>query len=65
MPRHAFGLKKYLGGTSVAKTADKEHTAAPLGQSEILSVKYPPAHAIPEFCQPAKDDGKVPSASAG
>jgi len=65
IPRAAFGLKKYLRGTSVSKMSDNEHTAAALGHSEILSVKNPPAHAIPEFDQPSKDGGKVPSPVAG
>jgi hypothetical protein len=65
IPRHALGLKKNLGATSRSKTSDNEHTAAALCHSVILSVKYPPAHAIPAFDQPAKDDGKISSAVAG
>jgi len=65
MPEQAFALKKYFGATSVSKTSDNEHTAAALGHSEILSVKYPPGDAIPEFDQPPKDDSEVGSSVAG
>jgi hypothetical protein len=40
--------------------SDNEDSTASLGDSEILSVKYPPGDAIPEFDQPAKDGGKIP-----
>lgn len=44
--------------------ADKEDTTATLGDSEVLSVQYPPADAIPEFDQRLEDDGKVPPTGA-
>lgn len=41
MPLAALGLKEYAAGTGpVSKTADKEHTATSLGNSEVLSVKH-------------------------
>jgi hypothetical protein len=44
MPLHALLDKKNLDGTECAGTrmSDKEHTAAALGHSEILSVKDAP-----------------------
>lgn len=43
IPAHAFALKKYLCGIeSVSSTCDNEHTAASLGQAEILGIKNPP-----------------------
>ena len=43
IPAQAFALKKYLGGIeSVSSTCDNEHTAASLGQAEILGVQDPP-----------------------
>jgi len=46
IPAHAFALKKNLGGMDVvSSTCDNEHTAASLGQSEILSVENPPGCA--------------------
>lgn len=66
MPTAALGLKKYLGGTGrVSKTSDNEHTAAALGHSEVLSVKHPPDHAVPEFDQPPNDDGEVAASVVG
>ena len=61
MPEQAVALKKYFGATSVSKTSDNEHTAAALGHSEILRVKYPPADAIPQFDQPPKDGSEITS----
>jgi hypothetical protein len=65
IPRAALGLKEYFCGTSPSKMPDNEHTAAALGHSKVLSVKYPPAPHIPEFCQPSKDDGKISPPSTG
>lgn len=66
IPAAALGLKKYLGGTGrVSKTSDNEHTAAALGHSEVLSVKHPPDHAVPEFDQATDDDSEVTSSVAG
>lgn len=51
IPRQASGLKEYLGGGFLSKTSDKEDTAASLGDSEELRVKYPPRQAVPEVSQ--------------
>ena len=46
MPAHAVELKKYRGGIEVVtSTCDNEHTLASLGETEILSVQYPPGDA--------------------
>jgi hypothetical protein len=45
--------------------ADNKDPPPPLGDSEVLNVQYPPGNAIPEFDQPAKEDGKVPSFLTG
>lgn len=45
--------------------ADKEHTLPVLGESEILSVKDPPAHAIPELDHAPNDGAEVSPVSAG
>lgn len=64
IPAHARGLKKYLRGASTSNISDNEHTTAPLWNSGVLAVQHPPCHAIPEFNQPVKDDGKVPASVA-
>lgn len=44
----ALALKKNFGGIGpVSKIDDNEHTTAPLGQSEVLSVEYPPSCPCP------------------
>ena len=44
IPAHAVPLKKYRCGIEpVSSTCDNEHTAASLGQSEILGVQGPPS----------------------
>jgi hypothetical protein len=48
MPAAALGLKKYLRGIEFRiSTCDNEHTLAPLGQAEILSVEHSPRCAAP------------------
>ena len=43
IPAQALALKKYLGGIGpVSSTRHNEHTAAALGQAEILGVEHPP-----------------------
>jgi hypothetical protein len=43
IPAHAFALKKYFAGIEPdSSTCDNEHTAASLGQSEILGFEGPP-----------------------
>jgi hypothetical protein len=43
IPAHAFALKKNRDGIEpVSSTCDNEHTAASLGQAEILGVEGPP-----------------------
>ncbi len=62
MPCAAFGLKKYLSGTSwVVMTSNNVDATSRLGDSEVLAVKYPPRHAIPEFDQRLDDDSKISS----
>jgi hypothetical protein len=41
--------------------SDNEHTLAPLGQVEVLSVKASVGDAIPEFDQRPDKGTKVPS----
>ena len=67
MPRHAFGERKYFGGTSGSRisASEQEDALSSLGQSEVLRVQAPPSPHITEFHQPAKDDGKVPSSLRG
>ena len=59
IPAQAFGLKKYLCGTLVSKTADKEQTAAALGHSEELRVQYPPCQTVPEVIQRAEQASEI------
>jgi hypothetical protein len=62
IPEQAFGLKKYRCGRSpVSKVSDKEHTAASLGHSEVLSVKNPVGEPIPELPQHPEEGSKIPS----
>ncbi len=43
IPAHAFALKKYFAWIeSCSSTCDNEHTAASLGQAEILGIQNPP-----------------------
>jgi len=42
--------------------SDNEHALAPLGQSEVLSVKDSVRPPVPEFCQPPDKGTKVPAA---
>jgi len=66
IPAQAFALKKNRSGRSpVSKISDKEHTAAALGHSVVLSVQHSPAAAIPEFCQRPDDGSEIPSAARG
>jgi|TARA_A100001391_G_C5029570_1_gene267998 hypothetical protein len=62
MPAQAVALKEYRGGRSpISKISDNEHTAAPLGNSEVLSIKDSVGPPIPEFGQPSEEGAKVPS----
>lgn len=62
IPKQAFALKKYRSGTEpVSRTCDNEDTAAPLWNSEELSVKNSVGEPIPEFCQRPEEGTKVPS----
>ena len=62
IPVAAFGLKKYLSGTSwVSMHGNNVDTTALLGDSEVLTVKHTPRHTIPEFVQRLEYDGKVSS----
>jgi hypothetical protein len=59
IPLAAFGLKKNLRGAWGSKMSDNEHTTAPLWDSEVLRVKHPPRHAIPEFFDALDDDSEI------
>lgn len=62
MPRQAFGLKKYLRGTSrVSKMSDNEHTTPPLSDSEKLAVQDAVGPPIPAVRQPSDDNPHIPS----
>ena len=61
IPAHAFGLKKNLGGTSVSKMSDNEHSTASLGDSEVASVQHSVGPPIPEIAQRPEDVSHVPS----
>jgi hypothetical protein len=61
MPRQAFWLKKYRGGTApVSKMSDKEDTTAALGYSAVLSVQHAPADRI-VFGHPEHHSGILPA----
>lgn len=66
IPAHAFAESEYLArcGPVVSKTSDNEHTLAPLGQSEELSVQDSVGPPIPEVSQRPEDGSKVPSVVA-
>ncbi len=65
IPVAAFGLKKYLSGTSrVSMHGNNVDATALLGDSEVLAVKHTPRHAIPEFVQRLEYDGEVSSSVA-
>lgn len=56
IPRAASRPKKYFcGRPPVSKISDKEDAAAPLGDSEVLSVQHSPCHAIPAVIQRLED----------
>ncbi len=59
IPVQAFGLKKNLWGTWGSKISDNEHPTAPLWDSEVLRVKHPPRHAIPEFFDALEDQLEI------
>jgi hypothetical protein len=62
MPLQAVALKEYRGGRSpISRISDNEHTAAPLGNSEVLSIKDSVGPPIPEFGQASEEGAKVPS----
>jgi hypothetical protein len=65
IPIAAFGLKKYLSGTSrVLMHGNNVDTTALLGDSKVFAVKHTPRHAIPEFVQRLEYDGEVASSVA-
>ncbi|MBP9756650.1 MAG: hypothetical protein KBD40_16770 [Phenylobacterium sp.] len=57
-----MALKKYRGGTlpGASSVSDNEHTTAPLGHSEELSVKHSVGEPIPELAQRPEEGTKVP-----
>jgi hypothetical protein len=63
IPDAAFGLKKYLCGTSpVSMTSNNIDSLARLGDSEVATIKNSPSDAIPEVGQRANNDSEVSSA---
>jgi hypothetical protein len=63
IPAAALGLKQYLDRCGpVSKTSGKEDAAAPLGDSEPLSIQNSPRHAIPEVIQAGEDRAEVAAA---
>ena len=48
-----------MGRGFLSKTSDKEDTAASLGDSEELRVKYPPRQAVPEVSQGVEQASEV------
>lgn len=59
MPLAAFALKENLAGAVGFKTADNEHAAASLGDSEVASVQSSPRNAIPELLHFAEKPSEV------
>jgi hypothetical protein len=45
--------------------ADKEHSTASLGDSEVACVESPPGHAVPEVGQRSQNDAEVPTIARG
>jgi len=59
MPLQAFALKKYRCGTApVSKMSDNEDAAAPLWNSEMLSVKNSVGEPIPALPQASEEGSK-------
>jgi len=44
---------------------NEEHTAPPLGYSEVPSVQHSPGEPVPEFRQPPEEGAKCPSSVRG
>src|SRR5712692_5091639 len=66
MPAAARGLKEYFAGALASKISDNEHTAASLGQVEILSVKYSPRDVTrPAFSKATEDREEISSTVGG
>lgn len=63
MPKQALGESENFGSGDSSRMSDNEHTAASLRHSEVLSVKYRPGHAIPEFGERPDDRLEVCAAS--
>jgi len=65
IPRAALGESEYRGGAWSARTADNEHAAAALRDTEVLCIQSSPRDVVPEFVQVMEDDPEVTSASRG
>ena len=67
IPCAAFGDSENFFRCSpcVSKTSDNEDSTTTLGDSEVLSIKHPPSHAIPATDQRFNDDGHVSSVIGG
>ena len=61
MPTAAFALKQNLWGEVDSKTRDNEYSTAPLGDSEVPSVKSAPRNSVPEFVHLTKEGEEVSS----
>src|SRR6266702_5057882 len=65
IPVAALGLKQYFEGTWGSTTADKQHSSAALGDSEVARIQHPPRNAVPEFIQRGEDRLEVPAVVGG
>jgi len=65
IPRAALGESEYRGGAWSTRTADNEHAAAALRDTEVLCIQSSPRDVVPEFVQIMEDDPEVTSASRG
>ena len=59
MPLAALALKENLAGAVGFKTADNEHSAPSLGDSEVASIESAPRHAVPEPVHFVKEPSKI------
>jgi hypothetical protein len=63
MPAHAFGERKYFGGTFASKICDKEHSSTALSDSVPAAVQHSPRNVTrPDVNQRLEDDSKVSTA---
>jgi hypothetical protein len=68
IPAAAFGDSEYFCNSlppPVSKTSDNEDSTAALWNSKVLSIKHPPADAIPALDQRFNDCGHISSVITG